>query len=47
MSFVGVAGHSSIDKSAPHDGGDAVDQGVLNTAVGDVNHAVGTEFKQS
>jgi hypothetical protein len=47
MGFVRVAGHSSIYKGAPHDGSDAVDQGVLNTAVGDVNYAVGTELKQA
>jgi hypothetical protein len=46
MGFVRVAGHSSINKSAPDDGSNAVDQGMLNAAMGDVNYAVGTELKQ-
>jgi hypothetical protein len=37
----------SIDKSAPHDGSDMVDQGVLDAAVRDVNHSMGTELKQT
>ena len=46
MGFVRVAGHSSIDQSAPYDGSDAINQRVMNTAVRDVNHAVGAELKQ-
>src|ERR1700722_3592685 len=47
MGLVRVAGHSSLNQSTAHDGGDAVDQGMMNTAFGDVNHAVGTEFEQT
>ena len=47
MGGIRVAGHLSIDQSAPHDGGHSVDQGVLNTAVRDVNHAVGAELKKA
>jgi hypothetical protein len=45
MGRVRVAGHLSIDKSAPHDGRNMVDQGVLDTAVRDMNHSMGTELK--
>src|ERR1700736_3815131 len=47
MGFVRVAGHSSIDQSAPYDGSDAINQRVMNTAVRDVNHAVRAQLKQS
>ncbi len=46
MGLVGVAGHSSIDQRPAHDGRHAVDQGMLNAAVGDVDHAVGVELEQ-
>jgi hypothetical protein len=36
-----------INQSATHDAGDAVDQGVLNTAGGNVYHVVAAEFEQS
>jgi hypothetical protein len=47
MGRVGVAGYSGIDQSSPNDRGDVVDQGMLDTAVRDVNHSVGTELKQT
>ena len=46
MGLVGVAGHSSIDQRPADDGRRAVDQGMLNAAVGDVDHAVGIELEQ-
>ena len=46
MGLIRVAGHFGIGQGAPHDGGDAVDQGMLNAAVRDVNHAMGAEFEQ-
>src|ERR1700722_4208067 len=46
MRFIRVAGHSGLDEGAPHGSCNPVDQGMLNAAFGDVNHAVGPELKQ-
>jgi hypothetical protein len=47
MSFVRITGHPGIHESAPHDGGDLVDEGMLNAAVRNVHDAMSIEFEQS
>ena len=42
-----VAAQPGLDQGAAHDGSNPVDQGVLNTAVGNVNDPVGAQFKQT
>ncbi len=46
MRLIRVAGHFGVGQGAPHDRGDAVDQGMLNAAVRDVNHAMRAELEQ-
>ncbi len=44
---VRVAGHSGINQGAPNHISDTIDEGVLNAAVRDVNHPMGTQLKQA
>jgi hypothetical protein len=46
MGVVGVARYSNINQGAPHLTRDAVDQGVMHTAVRNVYHAVSFELEQ-